>query len=322
MGVWIALQTAPQAQGSLEAQLQLNEQGYEASAQGDHEKAARLFRASLDLGELNITYLNLGRSLSKLGRCQEAIKAYNNVEKAPPVEAPSPAQIQEVLTKFRADLTEGCPAEVTVVCKPATMTIQVDDQKPQLCPAKPLLLAPGKHRIVGLLDERRTEEISLTTKSLDTLSVALELKPVITDNVEPPSTRETIVVTPGPLAGWIMLGVGGVALTTVMVIDLLVLQPRIHHLEDLSEQDDRQAFQDAINRDKDGIESFQNLNLGLLIGGGVLTVGGAIWLAFTSGAETQSTPRQEKKASRTSSQGDWNLWWNAQGGGLQWQRSW
>ena len=55
-----------------ESQLQLNEEGSEAFKKGNYDEAVRRFEASLLVGELNITYLNLGRAYFKIGDCKKA----------------------------------------------------------------------------------------------------------------------------------------------------------------------------------------------------------------------------------------------------------
>lgn len=69
-------------------QVKLNQSAVEAILAEDYEKAAGLLEASLELGQLNVTWLNLGRAYQKLGRCDEARKAYLSVVTAPAVDEP------------------------------------------------------------------------------------------------------------------------------------------------------------------------------------------------------------------------------------------
>ena len=91
-----------------ETQLQLFTQGSEAYQADDYEKAIKLFKASLLVGELNITYLNLGRAYFKLGQCKEAREAYAKVRKAPQVRQPPPESVLIRLNEYLVDLDEEC----------------------------------------------------------------------------------------------------------------------------------------------------------------------------------------------------------------------
>ena len=103
------------------AQLQLNEQGYEAFLAEDWERAIRVYQELLDLGPLNTAYASLGFSLFKAGRCEEAREAYDLAETAPQVVDPPPKQVASILAKYREKLYGECPGHIVVECRPHSM---------------------------------------------------------------------------------------------------------------------------------------------------------------------------------------------------------
>lgn len=90
------------------AQLELNDQGVEAIINRNFAQASRLFQASLDLGELNITYVNLGRAFQYLNECEKAEQAYARALTAPAIPEPTPAEIAEVVERYREELKHNC----------------------------------------------------------------------------------------------------------------------------------------------------------------------------------------------------------------------
>ncbi len=91
-----------------ETQLQLFQEGAEAFSSDEFDRAIKLFKASLLVGELNITYLNLGRAHFKLGQCQEAREAFAKVRKAPRVRTPSPESVMGRLNEYVVELDKDC----------------------------------------------------------------------------------------------------------------------------------------------------------------------------------------------------------------------
>ena len=131
-----------------DAQFKLYEEGSDAFKSGDYRKAVDLFEASLYLGELNITYLNLGRSHFKLGECPEAARAYELARKAPGPEQPSPSAVRAKIDEYVADLAT-CPGSVTVTCDVTDelrgkMLVFVGDSGPHECGADPVSVPPGQ----------------------------------------------------------------------------------------------------------------------------------------------------------------------------------
>ncbi len=262
-----------------EAQSQLNDEGVQAIIDGDPDKAIRIFRASLDLGHLNVTWLNLGRALAKAGRCDEAVAAYDAVEAAPQVPDPPPEVVAGVLERYRSELIGPCPGVLSVACSPDGVQLQIDDQPPIDCPAEGLTLSPGEHRVVGVLAEERVEEV-VTIVSMERAQLTLTLKtPVVAigpEIIEPPQQ--------GALGtwGWIAAGTGGAALLAALAVDAVSISPDIKSLKELRTQPGQQESFDDL---KSSIEGAQGLNLGLLISGGALVVTGVLLIAFAPDVE-------------------------------------
>ncbi len=167
--------TAAQAQSTVkpsEAQFQLYAEGYEAFKAGDYTKAVDLFRASLHLGELNITYLNLGRALFKLDRCEEAAEAYDKADRAPRIADPPPQVVQDKTREYREDL-KTCLAALVVECVGGPgMKVTIGDRAPIECTGKPIALPPGEYDVQG---ERAgtTYEGRVTLKPMERATLSL-----------------------------------------------------------------------------------------------------------------------------------------------------
>ncbi len=139
-------------------QLDLYEAGNKAFQEKRYKQAVEYFRASLAVGEMNITYLNLGRALFKAGDCFEAKETFDKVSSSPAIQSPSPVQVLQKLEEYRADL-KTCPGSVVVACKPAELKLSIDGGEPQDCSTEPMMLSPGEHKIVGMLQEKTTEKV-------------------------------------------------------------------------------------------------------------------------------------------------------------------
>jgi hypothetical protein len=94
-------------------QVELNEQAVRALADGDAVKAVSLLEESNYLGELNVTYLNLGRSYQQLGKCKKAREAFSMVFEAPEVETPPPGFVESKAQSYLDELEQSCGSEET-----------------------------------------------------------------------------------------------------------------------------------------------------------------------------------------------------------------
>ena len=80
-----------------EQQIALNNEAVEASNVGNYSKAEKLYLASLEMGEFNITWLNLGRIYAKENKCREAEQAYARVTDAPKIKNSQKMNIDGIL---------------------------------------------------------------------------------------------------------------------------------------------------------------------------------------------------------------------------------
>jgi tetratricopeptide (TPR) repeat protein len=117
------------AQYSAEQQ-KLNEQGVRAIISKDYALAVAVLEESTALGELNITYLNLGRAYQKLGDCKAAREAYAKAKTAPKVEAPAPRVVDKKLDEYTAELTAACKEKQTQLAD-ATEPFETNDNSGQ-----------------------------------------------------------------------------------------------------------------------------------------------------------------------------------------------
>lgn len=89
-------------------QVQLNEEAVQAIFDENYARAISLLRESLLMGELNVTYLNLGRAYQKAGKCGQARQAYDKALEAPAVQQPSPKIVAAQTERYLEELDETC----------------------------------------------------------------------------------------------------------------------------------------------------------------------------------------------------------------------
>lgn len=226
----VAAQATPettQTQQPSQTQVELNEQGIQALADGNYERAIRLFHASLDLGGLNVTYVNLGRAHQRAGECRRAHQFYEEALAAPAVEEPTPAQIEAAIANYRSEMQEQCPGFLAVACDPEEIALYIDDEGPMECatPAE-RELQPGQYGIRGEY-EGNTTETTVSIEALQTSRVQLGLSTAEVATPEGPTLRPIAAPEPTPApaprdyASWpwflgtaVAVG-GGIALDTV-----------------------------------------------------------------------------------------------------------
>lgn len=172
---WLALGVASQAwaEDVRSKQRKLNQDAQKAAAAKNYERAVELLRASLELGELNITQLNLGRVYGLAGRCWEAKEAYERVPQAPKVQDPPPHKVAQTLERYWADLRQQCPGALLVECAPDAR-LWVDAQ-PARCGER-LSLPAGSHTVEARWGEARAER-GVEVVALEELRLFLEAPP-------------------------------------------------------------------------------------------------------------------------------------------------
>ena len=149
----VAAQTPKFVELSSGQQMLINE-GAKASNAGDYAKAVRLLQVSLDLGKVNVTYLNLGRALQRNGQCEEARHAFDKALLAPPVQNPSPAEVKKIIARFGLDLKAICHGNLIVTCDQNTTAYSLNAGKKWRCDGTPLSLKPGKYTVKAFAADR------------------------------------------------------------------------------------------------------------------------------------------------------------------------
>lgn len=232
---WILVCSVPQAQAQggfvkpSAEQVAKNAEAIKAVQRGDFNKAIALFEASLELGELNITYLNLGRTYQRAGRCVDAQRTFDKVTRAPKVAVPNPSAVATKVSTYRGELNKQCPGRLTLQCKPAEgVTIVIDESKPLPCnEARSLPLTPGEHEVVATFAEQRQKRtIRVPVDKPITEEIAIEGLPTPDPN-DLRGTKDPIA-DPSPVdqadttLGYALLIGGGAAVVTGLVLDLIL----------------------------------------------------------------------------------------------------
>ncbi len=91
-----------------DAQSSLNDEGVRAMVKGDYAGAVAILERSIRLGEINVTYLNLGRAYQKLGQCDRARAALEKAKTAPAVADPSADEVSSVADDYLDELAKQC----------------------------------------------------------------------------------------------------------------------------------------------------------------------------------------------------------------------
>ncbi len=184
-------------------QMDLYQAGAKAFKEQKWTKAIERFEASLAIGELNITYLNLGRTFFKSGQCHKAKAAYDKVATAPQIREPSPIQVLEKLDEYREELST-CPATITITCSDPQIAVSASPQVDGAACGKNLNVPAGKYTFTGALGDL-TVERTVEVKSMDKTKVALRFA-VAKDDSDSGAGLRT--------AGWVTAGIGVAALAT------------------------------------------------------------------------------------------------------------
>ncbi|MBA2664798.1 MAG: hypothetical protein H0U74_21095 [Bradymonadaceae bacterium] len=211
-------------------QLELNEQGVEAVIAGNLPEAIHLFEASLALGPLNITHVNLGRAYQRFGECYKAERHFGLALDAPAIDNPTPKQVAATVNKYREELAQSCPGKVVVVCEPATIKLFVGDEGPLPCNGEELVRAPGDYLVRGELDGQLSET-SVNVQPMKTSRAKLSISVSAAAALNPGSSPsegglETSVVRPPhvePAAntGLYWLGGGGGVMLAGLALDII-----------------------------------------------------------------------------------------------------
>ncbi len=245
-------------------QINANDSGVKALIAQDFPSALANFQASLRLGEANITWLNLGRTYQKMGRCMEAKDAYAKAQDAPVISSPSPAEIASILKAYSDELPEVCPSTVTIKCEegvknPVLNGAAVTCDTPLDWALGPLeITAENAQELVAAdLSEGESRILSL-------VFLAPETKPSVVIKKQPtpaPSNEMSGLKTTALAIG----GLGVVALGTAVVLDATWVKTAV---DDANSGKTQPLINEA--------ESRQNMNKILIFSGAALALGGGV----------------------------------------------
>ncbi len=252
-------------------QQKLNEQGVRAIIKKDYALAIALLEESSDIGELNVTYLNLGRAYQKMGDCKMARETFAKVETAPKVANPSPKLIAKKLQEYRDELAKSC-TKPEPAAKSAKATTPSPDSTEQAAPEK------------AAADEKAATKKPEPAEPNPAASAA-----VAQPEQHPDAARRAPAAGPSTL-GWVLTS-GGALLLGGGVGALLYARSLRSDITDATV--DGHGIVTSMNRQtaldkKSTASTLDAVGLGMTIGGAVLAAGG-VYLIVTHDAESQST---------------------------------
>lgn len=264
----------------LQEQARLSALSKEAARSGDYGQAIVLMKSAIALGELNILYLNLGRLYFKAGQCEESLEAYARALIAP--QAPSPPAppsdaVKAAVERYRSELIEGCPAQLTVECKEEGIDVFVGAVSLK-CGAT-ISLEPGKH-VVKAARGGSAQEVEVTLSAMQRVTVPVSMgieAPAVPQPEAPAQFSEERSQGRSNAFTWALGGVGGASLIAGVGVSL-VIRRGFEELEVISNTENGSVARydelvDQISR--------QRVVCGVLLGIGgamVLTAGGlAVW---------------------------------------------
>ncbi len=201
------------AQELLDTQMELNSQALDAATAGDHATAVRLLRSSLALGELNVTWLNLGRVHQLAGDCQEAREAFDRVANSLAVVEPPRSRVLSARDRYVLELEASCGGVLIVHCSPAAIQIDVGGKRIRC--EQPTNVIAGSWRVGGRLGGKTVERQVVVRRGQ-----TLELDLTIARTAGGEETGADTPINRWFVAGWTAAGVSlvsGIAATVVYV---------------------------------------------------------------------------------------------------------
>lgn len=279
-----------------DSQQDYNDKGVVLMQQGDYAGAVASFRASVSLGNLNVTQLNLGRAYFRQTLCLDARQAYDAVETAPKVNAPTPAEIANLLQRFEAEYAETCSAKLTFECE-GNPTIRIGKTEARACNTLgdgwPVAAGPAKVKV----EYPGAEAFTIDVNAEAGASVEVAVKPPSSgdDAVADAGTGDT-APTPGDsiattdeggsLAtyGWITLGVGGALIAGSLVYDQVVTGAAVDELEGLDNSQTERA--DELRPEIEGHQTNSIIMLGV---GSAVAITGVVLLLLPDGDDSGPT---------------------------------
>ena len=162
-----------------EGQLEMNGRAIEAVNKNEFKTAIKLFQASIELGPLNITYLNMGRTYQRMGECVQAKETYRKARDTKyKVKNPDPVTVDKALNEYEAELYRTCPnGELVVSCDPAKLDLYINTRGPQSCPTEknPMRLSEGEYVLRGTFPGYEDKEVAVTVQRVERAQAAISL---------------------------------------------------------------------------------------------------------------------------------------------------
>jgi hypothetical protein len=273
-----SVSTAQEVIQLTESQKEYNDRGVQLILEGEYEEAIGMLLSSLQLGDVNVTYLNLGRAYFHAGRCDASRQAYMKAELAPAVETPSLADFAELLGRFRQDLEGRCTSKIRFRCFPGNVTVRLPGRAPVSCQDS-INVIPGRYEVLGQWGEEKVgKEVEV-----------LELEEAFVEFDFVPRVKLT------ERLGWIGVFTGGALVLASIANDQWNLSAKVEELERVSSGGDVSRYNELY----DDVTFAQNFNRVLFLSGALIGSAGAVLLVW---------PNQDsgRMASRS---GDWYVGW-------------
>lgn len=179
--------------GSRDKAQQLRNDGAAALKGGDAATASENFRRAYELFPSPNLLYDLGLALDKLGRCVEAVDAFETFLDRAPSALPA---ARSYATK-RLTVLEPCVARLELTAVPAEARVAVDGRAVELPRARPLAMTPGEHIVTveksGFVS--RVEHVTLGAGEERALSMTLVPQPAPVARIE---ARPTLIANPVP----------------------------------------------------------------------------------------------------------------------------
>lgn len=163
----------------------------------------------------DLTY-NLGRSYQQMGWCDRARRQYADYQSRSEISSEDQAKVKEQI-----ELLTSCKEsrQLALTCSPSNVNISVSPQ-PSEAPecGSTVTIMPGRYTLTasrsGFIDSVQT--LSVTPESDDfAVDITLDARPM--NDIEPPEPTDSGDWR--PIAGWSMLGAGGLMLGTGFILD-------------------------------------------------------------------------------------------------------
>ncbi len=133
-------------------QLSLNDDAVRAIIKGDYATAVAMLEEANGLGELDVTYLNLGRAYQKLGQCAKAREALSRALAAPKVRKPSPTYVTKKVAQYRDELDASCEEKKkpkTAATTPGRSSTKPPAARPVAKPARSMAARDAGSSVAG-----------------------------------------------------------------------------------------------------------------------------------------------------------------------------